>query len=76
MYCLAFALRVPFFYEVCAQSLGEEESVIRILVVDDNPSVRRYLRGLLEKHEGCGEFVTKRVTAEKQWRGSNKSVRT
>jgi DNA-binding NarL/FixJ family response regulator len=26
--------------------------VIRILVVDDNPAVRRYLRGLLEQHEG------------------------
>lgn len=24
----------------------------RILVVDDNPSVRRYLRGVLEQHEG------------------------
>jgi DNA-binding NarL/FixJ family response regulator len=26
--------------------------VTRILVVDDNPSVRRYLRGVLEQHEG------------------------
>jgi DNA-binding NarL/FixJ family response regulator len=25
--------------------------VTRILVVDDNPSVRRYLRGVLEEHE-------------------------
>lgn len=24
----------------------------RILVVDDNPSVRRYLRGVLEEHDG------------------------
>lgn len=24
----------------------------RILVVDDNPTVRRYLRGVLEEHEG------------------------
>jgi len=24
----------------------------RILVVDDNPAVRRYLRGILEQHEG------------------------
>lgn len=28
------------------------DSVIRILVVDDNPSVRRYLRGVLEQQEG------------------------
>jgi DNA-binding NarL/FixJ family response regulator len=27
-------------------------SVIRILVVDDNPSVRRYLRSVLEQHDG------------------------
>jgi DNA-binding NarL/FixJ family response regulator len=26
--------------------------VTRILVVDDNPTVRRYLRGVLEEHEG------------------------
>jgi DNA-binding NarL/FixJ family response regulator len=26
--------------------------VIRILVADDNPAVRRYLRGVLEQHEG------------------------
>ena len=26
--------------------------VTRILVVDDNPAVRRYLRGILEQHEG------------------------
>lgn len=26
--------------------------MIRILVADDNPAVRRYLRGLLEQHEG------------------------
>jgi DNA-binding NarL/FixJ family response regulator len=25
--------------------------VIRILVVDDNPAVRRYLRGILEQHD-------------------------
>ena len=28
------------------------EGIVRILVVDDNPSVRRYLRGILEQHEG------------------------
>jgi DNA-binding NarL/FixJ family response regulator len=26
--------------------------MIRILVVDDNPAVRRYLRGVLEQHDG------------------------
>jgi CheY-like chemotaxis protein len=26
--------------------------VIRILVVDDNPAVRRSLRGVLEQHQG------------------------
>jgi DNA-binding NarL/FixJ family response regulator len=30
----------------------EEGSVIRILVVDDNPAVRRYLRGVLEQQQG------------------------
>ena len=28
------------------------DRVTRILVVDDNPSVRRHLRGVLEEHEG------------------------
>jgi DNA-binding NarL/FixJ family response regulator len=33
--------------------MGPEESrVIRILVVDDNPAVRRYLRGVLEQKDG------------------------
>ena len=30
----------------------KENGVIRILVVDDNPAVRRYLRGVLEQHDG------------------------
>lgn len=30
----------------------EENGVTRILVVDDNPVVRRYLRGVLEQHRG------------------------
>jgi DNA-binding NarL/FixJ family response regulator len=30
----------------------EETNVIRILVVDDNPMVRRHLRAVLEQHEG------------------------
>lgn len=36
----------------------KENGVIRILVVDDNLAVRRYLRGVLEQHDGwqvCGE---------------------
>ncbi len=34
-------------------SVEEEKSrATRILVVDDNPSVRRYLRGVLEQHRG------------------------
>ncbi len=33
--------------------LGENTSKgVRILVADDNPSVRRYLRGVLEQHAG------------------------
>jgi DNA-binding NarL/FixJ family response regulator len=28
-----------------------EKPAVRILVVDDNPSVRRYLRGVLEQHD-------------------------
>src|SRR5271154_4414160 len=35
-----------------AGPLEGRSSVTRILVVDDNPSVRRYLRGVLEQHEG------------------------
>jgi len=30
--------------------LVEKKNIVRILVVDDNPSVRRYLRGILEQH--------------------------
>ena len=35
--------------------------MVRILVVDDNPSVRRYLRAILEQHGSwrvCGEAKT------------------
>src|SRR5580692_7552955 len=31
--------------------LRDEDRAIRILVVDDNPSVRRYLRGVLEQQD-------------------------
>lgn len=40
---------------------GSEVEVIRILVVDDNPAVRRYLRAILEQQETwsvCGEART------------------
>jgi DNA-binding NarL/FixJ family response regulator len=30
---------------------SDEKPAVRILVVDDNPSVRRYLRGVLEQHD-------------------------
>ena len=36
-------------------------AVVRILIVDDNPAVRRYLRAVLEQHEEwrvCGEART------------------
>jgi DNA-binding NarL/FixJ family response regulator len=33
------------------QAVQEEKRVIRILVVDDNAAVRRYLRGALEQHD-------------------------
>jgi CheY-like chemotaxis protein len=42
--------------------------VIRILVVDDNPSVRRHLRGVLEQHVGwlvCGEAGTGQEAVER-----------
>jgi len=32
--------------------VGKKGRVIRILVVDDNPAVRRSLRGVLEQHQG------------------------
>jgi DNA-binding NarL/FixJ family response regulator len=40
----------------------------RILVVDDNPAVRGYLRGILEQHEGwrvCGEARDGRDAVER-----------
>jgi two-component system, NarL family, invasion response regulator UvrY len=40
---------------------GEGESVVRILVVDDNPAVRHYLRSILEQKatwQVCGEART------------------
>src|ERR1700690_1805722 len=36
---------------VMGLSSTDKNRVVRILVVDDNPSVRRYLRGILEHHD-------------------------
>jgi two-component system chemotaxis response regulator CheY len=36
----------------CPSAKVDEDRVIRILVVDDNPTVRRYLRSALEQHNG------------------------
>ncbi len=52
MYCPGLALRVTSVYEACTPGPPEGTRVTRILVVDDNPSVRRYLRGVLEQQEG------------------------
>jgi DNA-binding NarL/FixJ family response regulator len=41
--------------------MGREHSVTRILIVDDNPAVRRYLRAILEQQSSwkvCGEART------------------
>ena len=52
MYGVGFALRVPSFHDVCAPGPWKRVRVIRILVVDDNPMVRRHLRAVLEQHDG------------------------
>ena len=42
--------------------------MIRILVVDDNPSVRRYLRGILEQHDDwkvCDEAANGQEAVER-----------
>ena len=56
MYCVALSFRVLFFpmgrlHSPVAQN-AEEKRGTRILVVDDNPAVRRYLRGVLEQQRG------------------------
>jgi CheY-like chemotaxis protein len=44
---------------VCSRDVWKRRIIVtRILVVDDNPLVRRHLRGILEQHDGwqvCGE---------------------
>jgi CheY-like chemotaxis protein len=52
MYCLAFNSRVLSFLWGRPSSAAEENGVTRILVVDDNPAVRRYLRTVLEQQHG------------------------
>src|SRR5258708_7769986 len=51
---------------------GRRIKVIRILVVDDNPSVRRHLRGVLEQHVGwkvCDEAGTGQEAVERFRKG-------
>jgi DNA-binding NarL/FixJ family response regulator len=59
MYCPRLTLRILFMLRILLyiysgvfmdSSSLEKERAVRILVVDDNPSVRRYLRGALEQH--------------------------
>ena len=50
---LAPALRLSFGSDVPMNKLKlDDNRVIRILVVDDNAAIRRYLRGALEQHVG------------------------
>ena len=47
--------------------LQDSKKKVRILVADDNPSVRRYLRGILEQQEGwrvCDEARTGKEVIE------------
>lgn len=58
MYCLALLLAHNLSMSGSSETLKKEEHVleekqtVRILVADDNPAVRRYLRGILEQQEG------------------------
>lgn len=45
-------LALPALTSACYWPSGEGFRLIRILVVDDNPAVRRYLRAILEQQEG------------------------
>ncbi len=56
----------PFVYR--DSTSGRRITVVRILVVDDNPSVRRHLRSILEQHAGwqvCGEAGTGQEAVER-----------
>jgi DNA-binding NarL/FixJ family response regulator len=49
----------------------DENRKIRILVVDDNPSVRRYLRSALEQHDDwrvCDEARSGRDAVDRFWK--------
>ncbi len=49
----------------------EQHDLVRILVVDDNPSVRRYLRGVLEQHRGwrvCDEARNGQDAVDRFWK--------
>jgi two-component system chemotaxis response regulator CheY len=53
VFCIASCLRRGYFALMrCSPGVVDEDRVIRILVVDDNPTVRRYLRNALEQHNG------------------------
>jgi DNA-binding NarL/FixJ family response regulator len=52
-------------------SSSDNKRVVRILVVDDNPSVRRYLRGVLEQHDNwrvCDEARDGRDAVDRFWK--------
>jgi len=47
-----------------------EQSLIRILVVDDSPAIRRYLRGILEQQQGwrvCDEARNGQDAVDRFW---------
>src|SRR5580658_6894843 len=47
-----------------------EQSLIRILVVDDSPAIRRYLRGILEQQQGwrvCDEARNGQDAVDSFW---------
>jgi len=69
MYCLA---QVPNLGSFCREKTRNFTkrgyALVRILVADDNPAVRRYLRGLLEQQDGwtvCDEASTGQEAIER-----------
>jgi len=73
MYCRVFATRVAFLTKgaLMVPFWREQEREIRILVVDDNPSVRRYLRRALEQHEHwrvCDEARDGQDAVDRFWK--------
>jgi two-component system invasion response regulator UvrY len=51
LYCCSLDVHLRLTGKCLVPSVYGDLSVIRILVADDNPAVRRYLRGLLEQKE-------------------------